>query len=449
MALFDFLQNNPDVLDDPAKLQVLGSIVNPDMFPMTTEGAPVEPTAPMTPVQEAAPVSDAQEPNWLTRTGGALAKGFGGGDDWADNIIQGAMMFNASRGTAEEADAAMGSYAQRMAQRRAESKQKIAEEKADAIRKEQTDYDRARQSQDFDMKARQWATPESFMEYQQSGDVSKLVKAPEEMTEYQRQSLDMQRANHADSMSMQRARLGASSGSGSSVIGSGSFAEGNNEFGAYKNAQGQWVVDKTYANGRTVQTLVGPQQAKMLSESEAAQKPSANELQLETNFRRMDQLIESDAHKSVATSGPIASLVGDTGRRVANLYASPETQELNSTADEIDAQLGSLSIEQARAMGASGINSIPEFELFRKNMPKLDRSSPERFVQSYENIKRYIRTYRGKAPDVPASDQITTAAPVPNPVPAAAAPVTDSQSTSTPVSKPVPAAQSYGSKYGF
>ena len=98
----------------------------------------------------------------------------------------------------------------------------------------------------------------------------------------------------------------------------------------------------------------------------------------------------------------ITGISGDQGE--APLTSNILTKTLGSdtdravkvAADRIDASMTNMGVAEAKAMGASGINTIAEVKQFAASMPKLDRSSTAALRESIKKIDTYVEAWNSE-----------------------------------------------------
>lgn len=72
---------------------------------------------------------------------------------------------------------------------------------------------------------------------------------------------------------------------------------------------------------------------------------------------------------------------------------SPEVRDVITDAKVIQGQIRQLAISQAKAAGASGINTVAEIRLFAESFPPIDFRSYEGMVKSMDNLRQYYDVY--------------------------------------------------------
>lgn len=72
---------------------------------------------------------------------------------------------------------------------------------------------------------------------------------------------------------------------------------------------------------------------------------------------------------------------------------SPEVRDVITDAKVIQGQIRQLAIQQAKAAGASGINTVAEIKLFAESFPPIDFRSYEGMVKSMDNLRKYYDVY--------------------------------------------------------
>lgn len=118
----------------------------------------------------------------------------------------------------------------------------------------------------------------------------------------------------------------------------------------------------------------------------------------------------------------ITGLTGGVGTEpltadISTRFSGGEERELYSAAKRIQGYMQNQGIGAARAMGASGINTVQEARMFFQSMPQLDMSSTESLRKSNLAIEKYVADYNARNNanlGSPASQQPTQQAPANN-----------------------------------
>ncbi|EPL6464471.1 phage DNA ejection protein [Proteus mirabilis] len=85
-------------------------------------------------------------------------------------------------------------------------------------------------------------------------------------------------------------------------------------------------------------------------------------------------------------------LTADIGTRTLNKDARP----LYNSAQRIQGYMQNQGIGAARAMGASGINTVDEAKMYFQSMPQLDFSTPQALRNSIKIINKYTQDYNAR-----------------------------------------------------
>ncbi|WP_275348193.1 phage DNA ejection protein [Proteus mirabilis] len=85
-------------------------------------------------------------------------------------------------------------------------------------------------------------------------------------------------------------------------------------------------------------------------------------------------------------------LTADIGTRTLNKGARP----LYNSAQRIQGYMQNQGIGAARAMGASGINTVDEAKMYFQSMPQLDFSTPQALRNSIKIINKYTQDYNAR-----------------------------------------------------
>ncbi|WP_311746768.1 phage DNA ejection protein [Proteus penneri] len=97
----------------------------------------------------------------------------------------------------------------------------------------------------------------------------------------------------------------------------------------------------------------------------------------------------------------ITGLTGGVGTEpltadISTRFSGGEERELYSAAKRIQGYMQNQGIGAARAMGASGINTVQEARMFFQSMPQLDMSSTESLRKSNLAIEKYVADYNAR-----------------------------------------------------
>ncbi|WP_337237231.1 phage DNA ejection protein [Proteus faecis] len=97
----------------------------------------------------------------------------------------------------------------------------------------------------------------------------------------------------------------------------------------------------------------------------------------------------------------ITGLTGGVGTEpltadISTRFSGGEERELYSAAKRIQGYMQNQGIGAARAMGASGINTVQEARMFFQSMPQLDMSSTESIRKSNLAIEKYVADYNAR-----------------------------------------------------
>lgn len=137
-------------------------------------------------------------------------------------------------------------------------------------------------------------------------------------------------------------------------------------------------------------------------------------------------MMSSDMKKLLdADDKTISSITGITGGAgklpITSDYRTKlnddETRDLYNAAERVLGNMQNMSIEKAKAMGASGINTVAELEIYKKGLPQPDFSSPRAIRETLKAIEQYNKDFNsGKNANLsaPASQQPTQQAPANN-----------------------------------
>lgn len=124
-----------------------------------------------------------------------------------------------------------------------------------------------------------------------------------------------------------------------------------------------------------------------------------------SQFRKDKELLSKAADSGNADSftGSVASLDRGSDNQPGfitnlrtNVLGSPIESEAYQAAQRIDGYQRNQGINEARSMGASGINTAGEAELFFQGMPRINYSSKETLKSSLNDIEAYVNAYNAK-----------------------------------------------------
>lgn len=409
MAVLDFFKSGAAEESTPAGQSVLVDIFNqaysPTQSPAMPEGSQSAPSAPILPAIETQTVEE-QSPQGVSEVTETAAEAPASEPGFFDKLAKGlsdpgflsaAMAFGDSMaGNAEGFSRNMNTFAQRMADKRNQIREDLAAQKAEKRYKEESAYKRAQDEAARMFELTKYATPESLAKFRETGNYADLEQRPEEMTEYQRESLNLQRQNHADSMAMQRARLNQSSGAGGMSGTGNSVADSDmSKYGAIQAEDGQWVKPKFYRGQIVGYEPVGVQLSKELTERKSKDGLSANEALTFDNIQKgIDLTNDPEATSGLTAPGTMGNAIKQFlpagAQNFVGGFANDKTRQLNTIADQVDGQLQNIGIQMAKEGGASGINTLPEVKQYASSLPWIDRSSPERTRETLKAAQIYL-----------------------------------------------------------
>lgn len=282
---------------------------------------------------------------------------------------------------------------------------------AEGMRKSQMVQDQIDQNMDYLL---QKYTPDSVAAAKASGDMSLLKeKGISDEQKYELAALnaqfdaDLRAASEGDSWNpigdgyvvnkrtgeIKRAEgYGASASTGSGDVG---------QLQPYKDESGVWMVPSMNKGRQTGEfQIANAAQSKSLSEAEASQSPDANEIQQSKDFARLRQLANEDQVGTI--TGSVAQW--DRGAdntpgaltRFRNVMGNDAENEAAQVAARIDGRMRSSGVADAKAMGASGINTAAEAELYFQGMPRLNYSSKAALLRSLDEIEAYTADFNAK-----------------------------------------------------
>lgn len=268
-------------------------------------------------------------------------------------------------------------------------------------------------------------TPESVQSYKQSGNMSALVKRPEQLTfvnqvgpdgatyavaidPYTGQAVEgvqprmvsaaPQRVGSGDTQDWtiqggykinkrtgEIEKLSGTDGYDGITLNDGQVA---NNPGMYELADGTLVKVEVSANGNLTAKLPNKSEREMYKANLTAAD--------EQTIRNLETL-QSASSKSDVLS-PLTGVTGSIGQPAigadyVSRFKGGEVRQVYSAAQELNQSMDNMGIAQAKAMGASGINTEAEAKRFGASMPKIDFSSPEAYQNSLNRINIYVQDY--------------------------------------------------------
>lgn len=139
-----------------------------------------------------------------------------------------------------------------------------------------------------------------------------------------------------------------------------------------------------------------------------------------TNMMSSDMKKLLDADDKTLSS--ITGITGGAGKLpITSDYRTKlnddETRDLYNAAERVLGNMQNMSIEKAKAMGASGINTVAELEIYKKGLPQPDFSSPRAIRETLKAIEQYNKDFnsgKNASLSAPASQQPTQQAPANN-----------------------------------
>ena len=108
----------------------------------------------------------------------------------------------------------------------------------------------------------------------------------------------------------------------------------------------------------------------------------------------MQKLLNADDKKLSSITG----ITGGAGKLpltsdYLTKFNDDETRDLYNSAERVLGNMQNMSIEKAKAMGASGINTIPELEIYKKGLPQPDFSSPRAIKETLKAVDQYNKDF--------------------------------------------------------
>ena len=217
------------------------------------------------------------------------------------------------------------------------------------------------------------------------------------MTEYQRQSLELQRQRES--------RLGSG---GTGGDGRPSIRKPQAEY----DAQGRYLGTRDLETGEfhpARGTEGGYKTPAEAAKAEERRKELEGQQTSVGNFRSTLDTLRSFSEED---TGPFVNITGSVGKagygsdlltkEQANKFSggrvgTERTRQAYTTATEFNSKLQNMGIAEAKAMGASGINTEAEANRFAKSMPQIDFSSHASYLASLDKIEKYVDDWNKKA----------------------------------------------------
>lgn len=162
----------------------------------------------------------------------------------------------------------------------------------------------------------------------------------------------------------------------------------------FQDSTGVWHGYKYDSKSHNyVDYVMGPQQQKQLNEKAAASNPSARETLVSQDLNTLSNATPKEL--DVAGVGTLDQYIPALGNIQSGMKGG-KSREVYNAAQRIDSYMLTQGVGEAKAMGASGINTPQEAQMYFASMPRLDKSSPEAFQQSVAKIKAYTDSFNQK-----------------------------------------------------
>lgn len=304
----------------------------------------------------------------------------------------------------------MNAYAQTMDERRQEysraQQQKLA-------RKQQLE-DRAAEQAWSDKAAyrdslyRQY-TADSVQQYQNSGDPSVLKQ--QELTPWQQAQVQLSTQRVDNQKSIADDRLTEQTANRLQRLSQGNVTPDSTEYAPKKDSTGVWQIPNFTSKGQfTGYKPAGPEMQKQLDAKEVSNLPSASETQMSGDIKELQDAIKAG---NVDTfTGQVAGRSDTLADWNSSLRGTDAEREAYKAAQRIDGNMLTGGVANAKALGASGINTKAEAEMYFKAMPRLDKTSPEALQNSLDKIQAYTsqfnETKRGHSTSTKSSNSSTS-----------------------------------------
>lgn len=158
----------------------------------------------------------------------------------------------------------------------------------------------------------------------------------------------------------------------------------------YQKEDGTWMIKKTNSKGVTDYEVAGPQMQKQLSANAAANIESPTEARMSGDIDIALSGIEKGLGKSF--TGPVVGRFEQAGDILSSI-SDEEEREMYRSIERIDGLMLTQGVGAAKEMGASGINTKAEADMYFKGMPRIDRTSISALKNSLLKIKAYTEQF--------------------------------------------------------
>ena len=424
MAILDIFNAGQDedenlLKNNPQALSVLSGLVNNESTqqgPQVQQGQSVE--APAQAPQQAYPQQTAQQvPQQGQQEGNQSSGGFwdtvksvadkvGSGLANASQnpgLLDSLRAFGASVGNDKQGyESAMNSYTQRLDQ----NAQQRAKQQQEAVRAQREQE--AKDQQAYIDNLYKVYTPESVQAYRGTGNRALLVENQsvvnarnKDTREEQQQQLQTTKVNHdmehADSqlaqaqerLKMDNKRYGAVTVDGAEY----------DAPGQYTTPTGQDITIES--NGGVLSAKPTPVKERTPTGESTSMSQIRTDLGTVNNaFTKTEdgRLIAKKGSGVSDITGPITGR-SETLRDWSSSGGKQSTRDLYNAAMRTDAAFQNMGIAEAKAAGASGINTMAEVQQFSKGMPQYDYTSEDAFAASQQAKMDYIDRWNASHPD--------------------------------------------------
>ncbi|EOV8144459.1 hypothetical protein ACOJDJ_000154 [Cronobacter dublinensis] len=295
----------------------------------------------------------------------------------------------------------MNAYAQTMDERRQEisrtQQQKLArQQQLEDRQAEQAWNDKAAYR---DSLYRQY-TPDSVQQYQSTGDASVLKQ--QELTPWQQAQVQLGTQRIDNQRSIADQRVTEQTAARLQRLAQGNVTADSTEYAPKKDSTGVWQVPNFNSKGQfTGYKPAGPEMQKQLDAKEVSGLPSASETQMSDDIKELQDAIKAG---NVDTfTGQVAGRSDTVADWNSSLRGSDAEREAYKAAQRIDGNMLTGGVANAKAMGASGINTKAEADMYFKAMPRLDKTSPQALQNSLEKIQAYTKQFNATKRGQPVS----------------------------------------------
>lgn len=327
-------------------------------------------------------------------------------------FLQSAMAFDAGmRGDQQGLQSNLNAYSQTMEARRQEQSKlqqaKLARaQQLSDVADERAWKDRAAQN---DSLYRMY-TPESVQAYLNSGSTDTSLLKQQPLTPYQQAVIDINQQKADTSQNAVDARVASNAAKNLQNLPT-AFGD-DSDHKPYQDNNGTWYVNEPNSKGQyTGYKVAGPQLQKQLSANKSSNIPSAGEQQMNSDLQYLyDQNEKGNTGSFTGQAVGRSELAQDIS---SSVFGDDSARQAYRSAQRIDGMMLSQGVADAKNMGASGINTKAEAEMYFRSMPRLDYTSPAALKTSIEQINAYTKQFNSAKRTSPTAQGVTNSIPIP------------------------------------